>query len=175
MTTEKEARDLRPDDGGITGSSSQAHKAAVRTCLDVSVVQTPRIAASFIVTRPAQKVLHRLAEQTSHLIARPIDPLGPDPERRDNALKPTRPVTLSDPENGWHKIILPHEMARRGRLATLRELRPVQPVWATRRDHVKTIINDDHAVGNCPQNVIHGCSGWGDRFAHDSDKEVSMI
>ena len=57
-----------------------------------------------------RELLRRLAGQVAELAARPIEDEKRELWSRHNALEPTRPVILCEPEDGWREVIPPRAL-----------------------------------------------------------------
>ncbi|HRA66366.1 MAG TPA: hypothetical protein PL187_10120 [Caldilinea sp.] len=92
-------------------------------------------------TTKERQLLRTLAQQVAELAARPIEAEKRDLWRRHNALQSTRPVIFCDPENGWHEIIRPEQLACENELAREWEFRLRREIfWGTQMCDDRVIV-----------------------------------
>ncbi len=108
------------------------------------------------ITTADRAILRRLAGEVAALAARPVENAKRDLWYRHNALQATRPLIFCDPENGWHEIITPADLACEGELAREWEFRLRKEIfWGTEMldDRVvEPFFNVAH---------VHTISDWG--------------
>lgn len=71
----------------------------------------------FTISQKDRGILRELAKQVAELAARPTEEEKRKLWYAHNALQPTRPLVLCDPENGWNEIITPQSLQCEGGLA----------------------------------------------------------
>lgn len=103
-----------------------------------------------------RQVLRRLAGRVAELAARPGESVKRDLWYRHNALQPTRPLVFCDPENGWHEIIPPANLACVGDLARAWEFRLRQEVFWGAQMGDDRVIEPWFDVAH-----VHTDTGWG--------------
>jgi hypothetical protein len=92
-------------------------------------------------TARERQLLRTLAGQVAELAAGPIEAQKRELWLRHNKLHATRPVIFCDPENGWHEIIRPEQLACESELAREWEFRLRRELfWGTQMCDDRVII-----------------------------------
>jgi hypothetical protein len=112
----------------------------------------------FVVSQSDRAVLRSLAGRVADLAARTVEDQKRDLWYRHNALEPTRPVILCDPENGWNEIIRREDLECHDDLARSWE-------WALRREIFwGSEMQDDRVIEPCFNlSYVFSRGDWGMR------------
>jgi hypothetical protein len=101
------------------------------------------------ISRADGELLRSLASQVAEIAARDDQGLRRALWEDHNSLRPTRPLVFCDPEKAWYEIIPPRDLACRGRLARIWEMKlRKELIWAReiRDDRVTESVFRVHHV-----------------------------